>query len=81
MWCAIVVGLVDNLLRPVLVGKDTEMPDLMIMLSTFGGLMLFGAVGLVVGPVVAALFLAISRIYGETFGDLLAEPEAVTGSG
>jgi predicted PurR-regulated permease PerM len=57
------------------------MPDLMIMLSTFGGLMLFGAVGLVVGPVVAALFLAISRIYGETFGDLLAEPEAVPSKG
>ncbi len=75
LWCGIVVGLADNLLRPALVGKDTEMPDLIVMLSTFGGLMVFGAAGLVIGPLIAALFLAIWRIHGETFGDLLAEPK------
>ena len=47
LWCAIVVGTADNFLRPLLVGKDTEMPDLLVMLSTFGGLTLFGAIGLV----------------------------------
>ena len=75
LWCAIVVGTADNLLRPLLVGKDTKMPDLIILLSTFGGLALFGAVGLVVGPVIAALFLAMWRIYGDTFGDYLLTPK------
>ena len=76
LWCAIVVGMADNILRPLLVGKDTEMPDLLVLLSTFGGLALFGAVGLVIGPVIAALFLAMWRIYSDTFGGLLLTPEA-----
>jgi predicted PurR-regulated permease PerM len=74
LWCAIIVGTADNVLRPLLVGKDTEMPDLLILLSTFGGLALFGAVGLVIGPVIAALFLAMRRIYCDTFGELLMTP-------
>ena len=81
LWCAIVVGTVDNLLRPVLVGRDTEMPDLLVLLSTFGGLTLFGVVGLVIGPVIAALFLAMWKIYSDTFGELLSSPEAVADEG
>jgi len=77
VWCAIVVGTVDNFLRPLLVGKDTEMPDLVVLLSTFGGLALFGAVGIVIGPVIAALFLAMWQIYSHTFGELLVTQEAV----
>ncbi len=72
VWCAIVVGTVDNFLRPKLVGGDTKMPDLLILLSTFGGLSMFGAVGLVLGPIVAALFIAVWQIYGKAFGKLLA---------
>jgi len=53
-----VIGLVDNLLRPVLVGKDTKMPDYVVLLSTVGGMALFGLNGFVIGPVVAALFIA-----------------------
>ena len=53
-----VIGLVDNLLRPVLVGKDTKMPDYVVLLSTLGGMVLFGLTGFVIGPVVAALFIA-----------------------
>ena len=49
------VGLADNLLRPLLVGKDTKMPDLIVMLTTLGGLTLFGAAGIVLGPLVGAL--------------------------
>jgi predicted PurR-regulated permease PerM len=75
IWCAVVVGTVDNFLRPKLVGADTKMPDLLILLSTFGGLSMFGAVGLVLGPIVAALFLAVWQIYGSAFGDILA-PES-----
>jgi predicted PurR-regulated permease PerM len=72
LWCAIVVGTADNFLRPLLVGKDTEMPDLLVMLSTFGGLTLFGAIGLVLGPVIGAVFIAMWQIYSRTFGEVLA---------
>jgi predicted PurR-regulated permease PerM len=53
-----VIGLVDNFLRPVLVGKDTRMPDYVVLLSTVGGMALFGLNGFVIGPVIAALFIA-----------------------
>jgi predicted PurR-regulated permease PerM len=75
LWCAVVVGTVDNLLRPVLVGRDTQMPDLLILLSTFGGLVTFGPVGFIIGPVFAAVFIAVWNIYGEVFGDLLSGPQ------
>jgi predicted PurR-regulated permease PerM len=54
----LVIGLVDNILRPLLVGKDTKMPDYVVLLSTIGGMGLFGLNGFVIGPVVAALFIA-----------------------
>ncbi|MGW8282791.1 MAG: AI-2E family transporter [Gemmatimonadota bacterium] len=70
-WCIVVVGTVDNFLRPVLVGRDTKMPDLLVLISTLGGLFYFGAVGFVVGPIVAALFIAVWEIYGRAFADYL----------
>jgi predicted PurR-regulated permease PerM len=54
----LVIGLVDNLLRPMLVSKQTRMPDYVVLTSTIGGMTLFGANGFVVGPVLAALFIA-----------------------
>lgn len=54
----VVIGLVDNLLRPLLVGKDTKLPDYIVLLSTIGGMALFGLNGFVIGPVIAALFIA-----------------------
>lgn len=71
LWCGLVVGTIDNFLRPVLVGRDTRMSDLLILLSTLGGIFLFGPVGFVVGPIVAALFVTIWHIYGEAFGEWL----------
>jgi len=71
IWCAGVVGSVDNFLRPWLVGKDTELPDLIILLSTLGGLVLFGPLGFIVGPIVAALFVTVWDLYGAAFADLL----------
>jgi len=53
-----VIGLVDNVLRPLLVGKDTKMPDYVVLISTLGGMALFGLTGFVIGPVIAALFIA-----------------------
>lgn len=79
LWCVVVVGTVDNLLRPRLVGRDTQMSDLLIMLSTLGGLLLFGGTGLVVGPIMAALFVTVWEIYGQKFSGYLPEigPEDV----
>lgn len=53
-----VIGLVDNLLRPILVGKDTKLPDYLVLVSTLGGMSIFGINGFVIGPLVAALFVA-----------------------
>lgn len=53
-----VIGMVDNVLRPILVGRDTKMPDYVVLISTLGGLTLLGINGFVIGPVVAALFMA-----------------------
>jgi predicted PurR-regulated permease PerM len=58
-----VIGLVDNILRPILVGRDTKLPDYIVLLSTLGGLGLFGINGFVVGPLVAALFIAFWGIF------------------
>ncbi|MBV7570980.1 AI-2E family transporter [Pseudomonas sp. PDM27] len=61
-----VIGLVDNVLRPILVGKDTRMPDYMILISTLGGLAIFGLNGFVIGPLIAALFMSSWDIFIET---------------
>jgi predicted PurR-regulated permease PerM len=74
LWCAVGVAAIDNFLRPILVGRDTRMSDLLILLSTLGGLILFGAVGFIVGPIVAALFVTVWDLYGETFGKWLPPP-------
>ncbi len=70
-WCAAVVGTVDNVLRPMLVGKDAKMPDLLILIGTLGGLFLFGPIGFIVGPLVCGLFLTVWDIYGTTFQEVL----------
>ncbi|NIE77979.1 AI-2E family transporter [Pantoea sp. Tr-811] len=62
----LVIGLVDNLLRPILVGKDTRMPDYLILLSTLGGLAVFGLNGFVIGPLIAALFMSSWAIFAAT---------------
>jgi predicted PurR-regulated permease PerM len=54
----LVIGLVDNILRPILVGKDTKMPDYVVLLSTLGGISMFGLNGFVIGPVIAAMCMA-----------------------
>jgi predicted PurR-regulated permease PerM len=60
---ALVISTIDNLLRPPLVGKDIQMPPLLVLFSTLGGIVLFGISGFVIGPVVTSLFLAIISIY------------------
>jgi predicted PurR-regulated permease PerM len=67
-----VIGLVDNILRPLLVGKDTQMPDYIVLMSTIGGMALFGINGFVIGPVIAALFMAAWSLF--TASDEAGDP-------
>ena len=74
---ALVIGLVDNFLRPVLVGKDTKMPNYVVLISTLGGLEMFGLNGLVIGPAIAAMFIVAwqtfstsKQEYGNDTGNL-----------
>jgi len=71
LFFILVVGMMDNVIRPRVVGHDTQMPELLIFLATLGGLSLFGALGFIIGPIVGALFLTIWEIYGQTFKDFL----------
>jgi predicted PurR-regulated permease PerM len=63
LFGAFVIGSADNILRPILVGKDTKLPDYMVLISTLGGLAVFGANGFVIGPVIAALFVTVWEIF------------------
>ncbi len=57
VWGTVVIGLIDNFLRPLLVGKDTRMPDYLVLVTTLGGIVIFGLNGFVIGPVIGAVFL------------------------
>jgi predicted PurR-regulated permease PerM len=70
-YFVLIVGMVDNFIRPRVVGRDTKMPELLVFLSTLGGLTLFGVLGFIIGPIVGALFVTVWEIYGEAFKDLL----------
>jgi predicted PurR-regulated permease PerM len=80
VFCAAVVGSIDNLLRPILVGRDTQMHALMILFGTLGGIIMFGVVGVIIGPIIAALFVTVWDIYGLAFKDVLPAV-AASGSG
>jgi predicted PurR-regulated permease PerM len=71
----LVIGLVDNILRPILVGKSTRMPDYLVLISTLGGISVFGISGLVTGPLVAALFIAVWQVVAAAkAGEVAARP-------
>ena len=74
----LIIGLADNILRPILVGRDTKMPDYLVLIATLGGLTLFGVSGFVIGPVIAALFLTVWQMFGEEFGSREPLPQAET---
>jgi len=64
-WGVLVIGLVDNVLRPMLVGKETRLPDYLVLVATLGGLAVFGLNGFVIGPVIAAIFIIAWDIFAE----------------
>lgn len=63
LWGTLVMGLIDNVLRPILVGKNTRLPDYLVLLSTLGGIAIFGINGFVIGPVIAAMFLVAWNLF------------------
>lgn len=81
IFCGLLVGSIDNVLRPRLVGRDVKMHDLLILFSTMGGLFLFGITGFIIGPVLAALFVTVWEIYGVMFADVLDAGSVTTEDG
>jgi predicted PurR-regulated permease PerM len=71
----IVIGLVDNILRPILVGKETKLPDYVVLVSTIGGLSIFGLNGFVIGPVIVAMFIVAFDILATSRGETLDPAE------
>jgi predicted PurR-regulated permease PerM len=68
----LIIGLVDNVLRPVLVGRATQMPDYLVLLATLGGIAVFGVSGFVVGPVIAAFFIVVWEMFAQEYAERTA---------
>ena len=66
---ALGIGLIDNLLRPLLVGRETKLPDYLVLIATLGGIAWVGLSGFIIGPVIAALFVTCWQITGEIFDE------------
>jgi predicted PurR-regulated permease PerM len=77
LFCGLVVGSLDNVLRPILVGKDTKMHELLIFFGTLGGIFMFGISGIFIGPLIASLFQTIWEMYGVAFASVLPDVEEV----
>ncbi|MBM3162957.1 MAG: AI-2E family transporter [Chlorobi bacterium] len=73
LFCSLVVSQLDNILRPILIGRDTRLHELLIFFGTLGGLGLFGLFGFIVGPIIAALFITVWEMYGEAFSEYLLQ--------
>jgi predicted PurR-regulated permease PerM len=79
--CGAIAGNLDNIVRPRLVGKDTEMHDLFVLFGTLGGISMFGLLGIIIGPIVAALFITVWEIYGDAFEAYLPDVKVVLKKG
>jgi predicted PurR-regulated permease PerM len=77
-WGALVIGMIDNVLRPRLVGKRAKLHELIIFFSVLGGLQVFGVLGLFVGPVVAAIALALVEVFQHSEVDVTVKQTTVT---
>ena len=63
LWGTLVIGMADNFLRPKLVGERTKLHELLIFFAVLGGLQVFGVLGIVLGPVVLAITLALVDVF------------------
>jgi len=73
LWGALVVGLVDNILRPLIVGRDAKLPDLVVLVSILGGIGTFGFIGIILGPIIAAMLDTLLGIYRRAFAPWLPD--------
>ncbi len=73
VWGILAVGLIDNLLGPILIGKGVHIHPLLILLSVLGGLAFFGPVGFLLGPIAFSLLLALAEIYNFLIADKMSE--------
>jgi predicted PurR-regulated permease PerM len=76
----VIISLADNVLRPLLVGRDTEMPDYVVLVTTLGGLTFFGLSGVVVGPLIGALFLTVWDMFGQEYASIASDGAASDGA-
>ena len=76
-FCSLIVGSVDNVLRPRLVGRDTRLHDVLILFSTLGGILAFGPLGFMIGPIVAGLFVTSWEIFAVAYSDVLEEKAVI----
>lgn len=72
-FCSLIVGSVDNVLRPRLVGRDTKLHDVLILFSTLGGILAFGPLGFIIGPILAGLFVTSWDIFAVAYRDVLED--------
>ncbi|WP_423186432.1 AI-2E family transporter [Alishewanella sp. d11] len=75
IWGVVVVGSIDNILRPILMQGSSQMSTLLIFLSLLGGLQLFGLIGLIYGPIIFALTMVLLRLYTIEFKDFLEKQD------
>ncbi len=75
IWCVGVVGTVDNVLKPMFIGSRLKLPILFLFFGILGGLAVFGALGLILGPVLFALLAALLDLYSESYGKAREEKE------
>jgi predicted PurR-regulated permease PerM len=68
IWALGVVGAVDNVLKPMFIGTRLKLPMLYLFFGILGGLAVFGALGLILGPVLLALLAALLDLYMEAYG-------------
>jgi predicted PurR-regulated permease PerM len=86
IWGVVVVGMVDNIIKPLLVKRGLHMHGAIVFFALLGGLTVFGTVGLIAGPLIVSFFLALVRIYQRDFGkhpdlsDATGRPASATGS-
>jgi len=65
LWGSLVVGLLDNVLRPILIGREAKLPVFLLFIGIFGGLRIYGPLGLFIGPILISMVMTFLQIYGE----------------
>ena len=76
LFLSMVVHPVDNIVRPILVGRDTQLHELLIFFGTLGGIGMFGIFGIFIGPIISALFMTVREMYEESFSGYLVKIKA-----